>query len=227
MRLKHFAKLTLVAGGVLVGAGLFWRFAARRRSMPCPHWLSCLLENSYMETVAGSALLLERAGLAPGMKVLDVGCGPGRLTIPAAKHIGPEGKVVALDIQAEMLRRLTERAQQEGLTNIEPVHAGIGEAKLARDSFDRALLVTVLGEIPNRDTPLQEICESLRPGGWLSVTEVLPDPHYQRKSVVRRLAAEAGFVERGLFSTRLAYTINFEKPVEASAPGAADETARA
>jgi ubiquinone/menaquinone biosynthesis C-methylase UbiE len=211
--MKRSLKLTLVASGVLIGTGFLWRYAARRRSIPCPPWLGCLLENTYMKTVAGSAMLIERAGLEPGMKVLDAGCGPGRLTLPAARRVGPTGRVVAIDIQAKMLRQLSQRVQQQGLTNIEPIHGGIGAGLLARDAFDRAFLVTVLGEIPDREAALADIYQALKAGGWLSVTEVLPDPHYQRKAVVRRLAQGAGFVEREALGNQLAYTINFEKPM--------------
>lgn len=216
--MKRPLKLTLVGGGILIGAALVWRFAARRRSVPCPPWLGCLLENSYMETVAGSALLIKRAGLQPGMKVLDAGCGPGRLTIPAARRVGLTGQVVAIDIQAEMLRQLAQRAQEQQVTNIETIHGGIGEGLLPRDTFDQALLVTVLGEIPDREAALAEIYAALKPGGWLSITEVLPDPHYQRKSVVHRLATGAGFVQRERFSNPLVYTIKFAKPCHNSSP---------
>jgi hypothetical protein len=52
----------------------------------------------------------------------------------------------------------------------------------------------------------------LRPGGVLSITEVLPDPHYQRVARVRSLAAEAGFRELALFPGWLSYTLNVGKP---------------
>ena len=57
------------------------------------------------------------------------------------------------------------------------------------NNFDRALLVTVLGEIPDRDAALRAIFDALKPGGILSITEILRDPHYQRRTTVLRLAA--------------------------------------
>ena len=69
--------------GIVVAVGVvIWRLVSRRRSLPCPYWLIPLLENPYMNAVAGSALLLDRAQVSQGMKVLDVGCGPGRITLP-------------------------------------------------------------------------------------------------------------------------------------------------
>ncbi len=85
-----------------------WRFGVRRVPLPCPAWLISLLENPYFEAMAGSAKLLQRATVKPGLSVLDVGCGPGRLTIPAAKIVDPSGEVVALDIREKMLRRVHE-----------------------------------------------------------------------------------------------------------------------
>ncbi len=201
------------AAAITLGVGLVWRFAARRRSLPCPAWLGWLLENPYMDTVAGSSLLVERLDLAPGMRVLDVGCGPGRLALPVAERIGPEGEVVALDTSAEMLSRLEERRLARGLSNVRAVRAKIEEGPITRDYFDRALLVTVLGEIPDRDGALAAIYAALKPGGLLSVTEVLPDPHYQRLALVRHLAEAAGFSYQAVLGGGLAYTANFAKPV--------------
>ncbi len=164
-----------------------------------------------MEAVAGSRTLLERAGLAPGMRVLDAGCGPGRLTIPAAERVGPEGEVVALDVQTAMLDRLSERILSRGLTNVRLVLGGIGEGLLEQDAFDRAFLVTVLGEVPDRERAVRELYGSLRPGGVLSVTEVLPDPHYQSQASLRRLGEVCGFRVGQTFGTALVYTLNLVK----------------
>ncbi len=62
-----------------------------------------------MNSVAGAETILDRLALEPGMKVLDVGCGPGRLTVPAARRVGINGHVTALDVQPEMLRRVQKK----------------------------------------------------------------------------------------------------------------------
>jgi ubiquinone/menaquinone biosynthesis C-methylase UbiE len=112
-----------------------------------------------------------------------------------------------------MLEELERRLRTEGLGNVEPVLAGLGDGKLAAHDVDVALLVTVLGEIPDKAAALREIHRCLRPGGVLSITEVLPDPHYQRLSRVRALVADAGFRETQLFSGWVSYTVNLSKPV--------------
>lgn len=194
--------LALIAAGSLV-----WRWAR----WPCPDWLVPLLENPYFEAVAGAKTILERAGVQLGMRVLDAGCGPGRLTLPAASRVGPSGRVVALDIQAGMLEKLKSRLALHGLKNVEPMLAGLGEGKLPHDEFDIILLITVLGEIPDQVAAFRELHRSLRPGGVLSVTEVLPDPHYQTVGHVRRLAEEAGFEESKIVRGWLSFTMNLTK----------------
>jgi len=203
--------------GVAVGLVLLvvvvcavWRWAA----WPCPSWMVPLLENPYFQTVAGAELLLDRAGVGPGMTVLDAGCGPGRVTLPAATRVGPSGRVVGVDVQRGMLDRLQRRLDARSVANVELVHAGLGSGALDTDRFDVALMITVLGEIPEPRVAVEELYRALRPGGVLSVTEVLPDPHYQTVDRVRTLAAAAGFEVGSLYRGRVAFTQNLVKPGE-------------
>jgi ubiquinone/menaquinone biosynthesis C-methylase UbiE len=198
---------------LFVVIGLVWRVVSHRQSLPCPSWLGWMVEmdNPFTETNRASVIvrLLE---LQPGMKVLDAGCGPGRLAIPCAQALGPQGELTAIDLQAGMLARAQEKSQAVGLANIRFVQAGLGEGKLEKDYYDRALLVTVLGEIPDQEAAIKEIFAALKPGGILSITEVIFDPHFQSCETVQRVANAAGFRKKGFFGKRLAYTLHFEKP---------------
>jgi len=197
--------------GVLAALG--WRLASDRTSLPCPSWLSWLVEfnNPFFKSY-NAQTLVQRLDLQPGMRVLDIGCGPGRLTIPIAQQVGPQGEVVALDIQPGMLRRAQKKAQTANLKNIRFLQAGAGEGALEHGQADRAVLVTVLGEIPDREAALKEIFEALKPGGWLSVTEILVDPHYQGRGTILRLAGAVGFRAREFYGNRVAFTLSLEKP---------------
>jgi ubiquinone/menaquinone biosynthesis C-methylase UbiE len=192
---------------------IIWRFSSLQSSIPCPTWLSGLVEldNPFLKNNSARQII-QHLALTPGMNVLDFGCGPGRLTIPVAKQIGHAGEVTAFDIQAGMLQRVRDKAQAEHLDNIQFIQGEAGEGKLGHHQYDRVLLVTVLGEIPDRNGVMAEIFDSLKPGGILSVTEVIADPHFQRRGSVTSTANSVGFVEREFFGNRLSYTINFEKP---------------
>ena len=198
--------------GLLLLVGVTWRLASRRRSLPCPVWLRWFVEldNPFTRTNR-AATIIEHLELEDDMAVLDVGCGPGRVAVPLAERV-PKGEVVAVDIQDGMLRRAKEKAQNAHLPNIRFVQAGAGEGKLERNHFDRALLVAVLGEIPNQQAALHEIFDALKPGGILSVTELIFDPHFQSRRKVAGLATAVGFREHRFFGTRLAFTLNLQKP---------------
>jgi ubiquinone/menaquinone biosynthesis C-methylase UbiE len=118
---------------------------------------------------------------------------------------------VALDIQPQMLARARQKAETAGLNNIDFIQAGLGDGRLPADTFDRAFLVTVLGEIPNRDAALAEIYAALKPGGSLSVTEALPDPHFQTQGAVRHMAHRNGFAPGTIWKNPVAYTWHLER----------------
>jgi ubiquinone/menaquinone biosynthesis C-methylase UbiE len=159
-----------------------------------------------------AAVILETLQLRPGMFMLDAGCGPGRLTIPAARMVEPGGRVAALDLQTAMLDIVKAKADAAGLTNIEFINTGLGNGNLDIGRFDRAILVTVLGEIPDQSAALEEIYKALKTGGILSITEIIFDPHFQRRSSVTHLAITAGFREKAFYGHSLCYTIHWEKP---------------
>jgi ubiquinone/menaquinone biosynthesis C-methylase UbiE len=207
----------LVAAGValLIAIALVWRVASGRRELPCPSWLRWMVEldNPFTRTNR-AAVIVEHLGLEEGMAVLDFGCGPGRLAVPLARAVGPGGKVVAVDIQEGMLARAKHKAGQAGTQNIDFLQAGAGEGKLGTNRFDRALLVTVLGEIPDGPALVREVYEALRPGGILSVTEVIFDPHFRRQKTVSGLGREAGFELQAVFGNAIAYTMHLRKPAQ-------------
>ncbi len=199
--------------GIVALVFLAWRFGSRRYQLPCPAWLRWMVEldNPFAKTNRAEEIV-RHLELQPGMTVLDIGCGPGRVTVPVAKQVGPHGHVVAIDLQTGMLSRAQAKAQAADVSNIRFVQAGVGDGKLDVPRADRALLVTVLGEIPNREAALKEIFEALKPGGILSVTEIIFDPHFQPRGTVTRLAGAAGFREKAFFGNQVAFTINLEKP---------------
>src|SRR5256885_4342257 len=140
-----------------------------------------------------AAFIVRQLQIQPGMKVLDAGCGPGRVTLPLARAVGAQGQVLAVDLQPAMLEQVAAKARTQGLENVRTQAAALGQGQLEAQQHDRAVMAAVLGEIPDRQAALADVFQSLRPGGLLAVAELVFDPHFQRRTSVEKLAGEAGF----------------------------------
>ena len=189
-----------------------WRWASRIWSLPCPSVVAWALESPFYRRITGTEKTLERIGLKSGQCVLEVGPGPGRLLIPAAQKVLPGGEVVGIDIQPGMIERLKARAKTAQITNLSAILGDATQPIVPESSFDVVFLVTTLGEISDRAAVLAQCFRVLKPGGVLSVTEMFPDPHYQSRSTVKRLANEAGFQFRSIQGRWWLFTANFVRP---------------
>jgi ubiquinone/menaquinone biosynthesis C-methylase UbiE len=134
------------------------------------------------------------------------------LLIPAAQKILPNGEAVGIDIQPGMIARLKVRATAAGVPNLTAILGDATQPVVPAESFDVVFLVTTLGEIPDRAAVLAQCLRVLKPNGVLSITEMLPDPHYQSKATVKRLAEQAGFRLQSIRGGMWLYTANFTKP---------------
>jgi ubiquinone/menaquinone biosynthesis C-methylase UbiE len=211
-------KLLYIVLGVVGGLVFFWLFplklfaklAARfGQSAPCPASLAVLVDNpvrrNYMRPV------LDRVGIQPGETVLELGPGPGAFTVDAARRVGPQGRLIAVDIQPEMIVQVEARVRQAGLSNVETHVASAYELPLEDASVDRAFLVTVLPEIPDPVRGLREIGRVLKPGGVFSSTEEFLDPDYPRRQTTIAWARAAGFELAECHGSWWVYTLNFRK----------------
>jgi 2-polyprenyl-3-methyl-5-hydroxy-6-metoxy-1,4-benzoquinol methylase len=117
------------------------------------------------------SLLLANLGVKRGMTVCDMGCGNGYHTLPLAKMVGPEGRVLAVDIQPQMLKMLERRAAEAGLDNIEPVLGQLHDPKLPEGEVDLILMVDVYHEFSHPEHMLAAMRRSLAPDGVLVLTE--------------------------------------------------------
>lgn len=179
-----------------IGGAIAWArsvFEQRRNPEPFPASQARILDNPVARAHANR--VLDALDLAPGMKAVDVGAGVGRFSIPIAQKVGELGEVLAVDIQQEMLDIISKRAADAGVMNIKTLRAAAGDRVLPRGRFDRAIISSVLGEIPHerRVEALEEIYEGLTPGGILYVVETVGDPHYQTKRSTMDLGLSAGF----------------------------------
>jgi ubiquinone/menaquinone biosynthesis C-methylase UbiE len=112
---------------------------------------------------------LRAAGLEPGQEVLEVGCGPGFFTGPAARIVGEEGNVHALDITALALERVRQKVEREGVTNVKTILADAGRTGLPDESFDLIFVFGLGRAIGGAGRIMAELHRLLRPDGTLSI----------------------------------------------------------
>jgi SAM-dependent methyltransferase len=115
--------------------------------------------------------MVSALGVKPGDVVCDMGCGNGFYTLKLAGIVGESGRVIAVDIQREMLGLLEERAQQEKVENIEPILGTVVDPKLPQGETDLVLLVDVYHEFSHPEQMLAAIRKSLKPDGRVALVE--------------------------------------------------------
>lgn len=117
------------------------------------------------------SLLLANLPLKTGMTVCDMGCGNGFYSLPIAQAIGKRGRVLAVDIQVEMLNMLRERMESESIENITPILGSMYDPRLPENSVDLVLLVDVYHEFSHPEQMLAAMRRSLKPDGKIVLVE--------------------------------------------------------
>jgi ubiquinone/menaquinone biosynthesis C-methylase UbiE len=113
--------------------------------------------------------VLNAAGLEPGQKVLEVGCGPGFFTAPAARIVGEKGNVCALDISPLAVKRAQQKIEAEGVANAETLLADAAQTGLPDQSFDLIFVFGLARPIGEMGNILAELHRLLKPEGILSI----------------------------------------------------------
>ena len=132
-----------------------------------------VLEDPERQKWLPAAEVIERLALTPGMQVADVGAGTGYFAIPIARAVSPGGRVLAVDVQPEMLERL--RARIEPTTPIVPVEGDAARTTLSDASVDLAFLANVWHEFDDTEAVLTEMARVVRPGGRIAILDWRPD----------------------------------------------------
>jgi len=130
---------------------------------------------------------LRDAGVHPGQTILEVGCGTGFFTIPAAQLIGDEGCLIAMDISSGFIERVSKKVQAANLNNVQVIKRNALDTELDTASIDAVLL---FGVLPLPLLPLNqllpEIHRVLKPEGTLAVWLFPPVVHFWvPKSILR------------------------------------------
>ena len=130
--------------------------------------ISLMHDNPLLPIFRNPQRLLKAAGLKPGQKVLEVGCGPGFFTIPAAKIVGEEGFIYAVDVHPLAIERVKEKIRRAKIKNVTPVLANASDTGLPDRNIDLAFLFGLQYITGGLEDVISEIHRVLKSGGVLS-----------------------------------------------------------
>ena len=146
------------------------------------------LKRQIADLAPDSDAQLEKIGVRPGEKIVDIGCGPGGVLHLLAKRVGPTGSVLGIDRSAHFVEQARRFAGDLGLTQVEVREGDAYDTGLPRASFDGAHMRLVLVNVPNPELIVREIVSLVKPGGWVASFEAdvqpetmdPPTPEYAR-----------------------------------------------
>jgi len=149
------------------------------------------LERPEREEEERTSVMIDSLGLKPGMVVADIGAGSGRISLMMAAKVGETGKVLAVDIQQEMLDLIQEKLNQRDIRNVELVLAKVKSPQLKPASVDLALMVDVYHELEYPYEVMLELSKAMKPGGRVVLVEFRrEDPQVPIKLVHKMTEAQ-------------------------------------
>lgn len=129
------------------------------------------LERPAREREERTDLLIDQLPLGPGDTAADLGAGTGFFSLPMAERVGPTGRVLAVDIQPEMLQIIQQRVERNGIGNIDTILATETDPRLPPNSVDMLLMVDAYHEFSYPREVMQGVVRGLRPGGRVVLIE--------------------------------------------------------
>ena len=136
------------------------------------HWQGApWLTREEREKEEDCTTMFRQLKVQPGQMVCDLGAGNGFYTLWLAKLVGEKGRVLAVDIQPEMLEMLKQRAAKENVSNIDLILGTTVDPKLPEGKLDLVLLVDTYHELSNPVEVLAAVRRSLKPHGRLALVE--------------------------------------------------------
>jgi SAM-dependent methyltransferase len=200
--------------------------ASDQRHHRFPWWLAFLLTSPLRRLFDDPDDTLG-AVVQPGQVVLELGPGNGYFSLPIAKAVGPTGKLVAVDVQPQMLGMLSRRLRRHGLSErvvLRQVRCVEEELHDLRASIDLAVCINVVHELPHPRAAIHAVGATLRPGGRMLIVE--PRGHVSQKLFLSELAfAEEAGLELSPEPSRMRhgrFLAMLRKPNDDSTPPAAN-----
>ena len=193
--LLNFVAHTLASGiGAAAGLQATLRATQNLRPYPLPRQFAGMLDLPLRRQYLDPGEVLGMYGVNGGMTLLDVGCGTGLFTVEMARMLGDNGQVHAIDVQPSMIERTRARVAGAGVAHMVQLHhGGVYDLPFADDTIDLAVLISTLGEVPDKPAALSELRRVLKPGARLGISEELMFTTYQMPGSAGRWAEDAGF----------------------------------
>jgi len=119
--------------------------------------------------------IMDALGIADGAAVADVGAGGGWFTVRLARRVGPNGLVLAEDVQRQMIESIERRVQREGLRNVRTVLGRDEDPRLPPGALDAVLVVDAYHEVQGRVALLRAVRDALKPSGRLGIVDFKSD----------------------------------------------------
>lgn len=207
---------SVVVTGVVLAIGCVVGFVLRKRHNPAPlpYEQRFVLE---LPRLLNRSQLDEAVSPEAGERILEVGPGTGRYSLPVVRQLEPEGSLHVLDVQQQMVDHTVQRARERGIDGITATRGDAQELPYPDDDFDAVYMVSTVGEIPDQERALDEIRRVLRPGGRLVFGESIADPDMVRFGTLRDRCEATGFVFEQRAGSRISYFARFRKPTAESA----------
>ncbi len=183
--------ILLIVFALLTASILLLKLIRRFWKFPIPAVLTGVIDNPIRRKIQPPKTLADRLRLQQGMFILEVGPGKGTYTFEVAKRV-PDGKVIAIDIQESVIKKLKKKCEELGITNIEPKIMDVYNLNFDNEVFDRVFLISCLPEIPDPIRALEELNLVLKPNGLLCLVETFSDPDYPLPRTEIRWANDAG-----------------------------------
>ena len=146
------------------------------------------------------------AELKPGEVVLDLGSGGGIDCFLAAKQVGPQGRVIGLDMTPDMIKLARRNARKVGAENVDFRYGEMEEIPLPDESVDVIISNCVINLSPDKDAVFREAYRVLRPGGRVFVSDIVVDgdlPHSIREQMDAWAACIAGALDESVYLEKI------------------------
>jgi len=178
----------------------------------CPWWLAYTFDNPLRKLIHKPERMFVDC-VQPGMTVADIGCGMGYFSLGLARMVGPSGRVLSIDMQAQMLAKTQARARKAGLSDIVETRLCDGVSLGLEEPLDFVLAFWMVHETPDQVEFFRQVKAALKPSGVLLVAEPKMHVTQEQLEATRAAAQSVGLVAAETPKIALSRSIIFSSQV--------------